>query len=393
MSESLNWRTIDEIAKIGQDVLRGRDVVLSSNTDSSETLPGSLMNLWIACQSQQGSEISDISSASMMPPIVWLNWQGWRKHDSGQFKLAQQDFYDAWNERRSCDGQHSRFQDFYLARIALGLGRTQLRSGHWENARGWFLYSLSVARRAGDESLLYKCYGSLGELFIRASATMQGFACLNLAYRLLPAGSAQRARQLNYIATALGRLREHVRAQSLLMTSYWMAKDQGDFRSLWHALARLEFSRLTAPVKITQAVNSLDKFAIKPELAPNIALGYWNLARARAGMVNNNHADEIILAHLKSAILAFNSVPAPMELAWAGLWMHQFTGNDESWLDALVGVRELMNIEALKPPKPVGILDMVFAHGSLPEGRAYEELLALPKKVTDLEKLDRFFFL
>lgn len=250
-----------------------------------------------------------------------------------------------------------------------------------------------MARLTDDEATVFKCYGALGELFIRAGAVPQGFACLNLAYRLLPAGSGQRARQLNYLATALLRLQEPMRAQSVLMTSYHMSKDRGDTVSQWHALARLQHLSLKCPPDMRPSPNSLDELAHNLETAPPVARGYWRLAKARAYLATDPSTAHSVVEGLTAACADFQAANLPMEQAWAGLWLAQLTADTQPWQQAIPHAQALLNLLPVEAPQPMGVLDHSFQHTPLPTEQAFQPLLQRPASQSALERLDDLFFL
>lgn len=406
MNNSFDWQLLDEIATHCQHLQRGLDKPSRRWLGSAQLASQQpLLASWVASQLHARGNLED-RATTQVPELQLHHWKGWLAHDSGQFALAHQHFLQAWALLVSSpESPHGRSRTSTLqasahpshqgvaAHISLGLGRTHLRSGHWHGARGWLLYGLSVARRTGDEATVFKSYGALGELFIRAAAPQEGFACLNLAYRLLAAGSGQRARQLNYLATALARLQEPVRAQSVLMTSYHMSKDSGDANSQWHALARLQHLSLKYPQGIRPLSGSLDELAGGIESAPPVARGYWHLAKARAAMDAGQPAANGITAWLTAACADFRAAGLPMEEAWAGLWLHHHTGDLKPWQAAAPGAQALTSLVPAEPPPPIGVLDSTFAQTPLPARRAFQALVQLPASPAALESLDTLFFL
>lgn len=409
MENQLDWQLLDEIATHGQYLQRGLDKHSRAWLGSAQASQQPLLTSWVASQLHARGNLND-SATTQVPAPQLHHWKGWLCHDSGHFAQAHSHFIQAWTLLHNSPGQtellnqhqppspapqtttHSRHSAIE-AQIALGLGRTHLRTGYWNHARGWLLYGLAVARRTGDEATVFKSYGALGELFIRAAAHHQGFACLNLAYRLLPAGSGQRARQLNYLATALSRLHEPLRAQSVLMTSYHMSKDSGDAISQWHALARLQHLSLKCPPDIRPSPDSLDELAQAIESAPPVARGYWRLAKARAALAAGQPLTHSITTWLTDACADFQAANLPMEQAWAGLWMHHHTADPQAWQAALANVQALMSLAPADPPQPIGVLDHSFEQTPLPTHRAFQSLLQLPANSDSLERLDELFFL
>jgi len=397
MGNQLDWQLLDGIAAHGQHLQRGLHKHSHAWLSTPQASQQPLLSSWVASQLHTTDHLED-SASTQVPEPQLHHWKGWICHDSGHFAEAHSHFSQAWallcNQAEPTGSSPSTSPPSAIhGQVALGLGRTHIRSGHWHHARGWLLYGLSVARRTGDEATVFKSYGALGELFIRASAVPQGFACLNLAYRLLPAGSGQRARQLNYLATALARLEEPLRAQSVLMTSYHMSKDGGDSISQWHALARLQHLSLKCPPDIRPSPNSLDELAHAIELAPAVARGYWRLAKARACLATDPGTTNSMADLLTAACADFQSANLPMEQAWAGLWLHHHTAHPHPWQQAVAHAQVLMNLTPTESPRPIGVLDNSFEHTPLPTQQAFQPLLQLPTSLAALEQLDELFFL
>ena len=384
----MDWKLIDDISRHATALGRGLESHGRDWLSSEQASEQPLLAAWVAHQLHVRGNIDQV--LDQLPVAAQHNWLGWLSHDTGRFEQAHRHFSQAWADRSSLVGSDPLAAMPYEAQIALGLGRTHLRSGHWDHARRWLLFGLSQARRCGDEATVYKSYGALGELFVRASAPIQGFACLNLAYRLLPAGSGQRARQLNYLGTALGRLQENLRAQSVLMTSYHMSKDSGDTVSKWHALARLQHLGLKCPPLMSLSDLNLEELADAPELAPPVARGYWALARARS--MRDTPRESACTDWFQMAWDDFGQANVPMERAWAGLWLHRHTGEPSAWTDAMSAVQALMALSPVEPPAPIGILDLTLEQPALPLANAFEALLHYPGTQAEWERLDALFF-
>ena len=397
MGTQLDWQLLDDIASHGQHLQRGLVKHSQDWLGTTQASEQPLLSSWVASQLHATANFADSTATSVPAPQLHL-WNGWLCHDSGDFALAHSHFNQAWGllhtPVESAGPSSSPAPPRAIqAQVALGLGRTHIRSGHWQHARNWLLYGLSVARRKGDEATVFKSYGALGELFIRAGAAPQGFACLNLAYRLLPAGGGQRARQLNYLATALARLQEPLRAQSVLMTSYHMSKDSRDSISQWHALARLQHLSLKCLPAIRPFADSLDGLAHAIESAPPVARGYWRLAKARAFLASEQSTDNDIGEWLTAACADFQSARLPMEQAWAGLWLHHHTANIQPWQQAIESAQALMRLAPTVSPRPIGVLDHSFERTPLPSQQAFQPLLQLPTSPAALEQLDELFFI
>ena len=385
----MNWEVVQLLARHAQHLQRGLETFSRDWLDAPESHAQPLVRSWVASRVHAAANVK--APPPQLPAGALALWRGWLEHDASHFGPAQALFEQAWTTLRAeaCDPWRTE-----LADAALGLGRTHTRSGHWHSARAWLLCALAIARRVGDESLCFKGYGALGELLLRAGHPSAGFTCLSMAYHLLPAGSGQRARQLNYIGTALGRLQERLRAESVLMTSFSMAADQGDIASKWHALARLQFLALTSPssTDLTVSLPGLADDSIVQ--APAVARGFWRLARARALLQGGRtaHAREPALALLAQALQDFEAGRLPMERCWAALWHQHLTGDAALWRLAREAMTQQMNMPAIAAPEALGVLDQSFACLPILESNGFAGLLILADNPARLKALDHLFF-
>lgn len=217
-------------------------------------------------------------------PAQAAAWRGWMLFYQGRFMAAEPELIHAWRALPASAPDTALECD-----IALGLGRLYTRSGHWRQAMGWLLAGLRLARGHGRQFDIIRCYGALGELLLRAGYPHQAQLYLATSCHLLPPGSGQRPRQLNYLASALMRNGDLYKAESLLMTSLFMAVDEQDNESLWHSLARLQIlhlrqadcgyadarqalnGELPAPVPIATAMYHLARAALLQASAPESA--------------------------------------------------------------------------------------------------------------------------
>ena len=178
--------------------------------------------------------MSDVPALlDQVPEVQRLTWKAWIEYYRSNYMAAAVLFSEAWARVTP--------ESLVRAEIALGLGKVYTRSGHWQEARNWILQSLAFNREAERLFGMVQGYGALGELMLRGDQPQAAHACMSTAYHMLPPGSGQQSRQLNYLASSLMRTGAFLRAESLLMSSLHMALDAGDDESVWHALARLQF--------------------------------------------------------------------------------------------------------------------------------------------------------
>lgn len=201
------------------------------------------LSLWLKATLKQ---VGTAEEYAQLPAEQAACWQGWRAYYAGNYQCAWQHFQQGWQ----CIQHHSAavYGTALPVDLALGFGKVFTRTGHWHTARLWLLHALELAR-TGDR--LFDCvrgYGALGELLLRAGYPQQALFCLGTAHQLLPPGAGERSRQWNYLASALLRLqteRDQQAAESLLMSSFYLALDDGnDCNSACHSLARLQFLEL-----------------------------------------------------------------------------------------------------------------------------------------------------
>lgn len=179
-------------------------------------------------------KMSDVPALQeKVPEAQRLVWRGWIAYYRSNYLAAAALFSEAWGQVTPGSS--------VAADIALGFGKVYTRSGHWQEARNWLLQSLAFSRQGERLFGMVQGYGALGELMLRGNQPQAAHACMSTAYHMLPPGSGQQSRQLNYLASSLMRTKAFLRAESLLMSSLHMALDAGDDESVWHALARLQF--------------------------------------------------------------------------------------------------------------------------------------------------------
>lgn len=138
--------------------------------------------------------------------------EGWQAFYDYQYYLALECFIKAQGEPN--------WQSFAID-SSLGIAKVYTRTGHWSLAQAWCLYYLSQARKHSLAHVdIAKGYGALAEIFLRANKPQQALGCFQMAYHLMPLQSGQKARQYNFMASALLRHGEFLRAEALLHNSH-----------------------------------------------------------------------------------------------------------------------------------------------------------------------------
>lgn len=255
------------------------------------SLSHSPLPIWLQA-ALPSSEMTDQVAA--LPPAAAACLQGWRAYYGGDLEQARQFFAKAQAAVTPSVADSGLATD-----IALGFAKVYTRSGHWQTAREWLLYSLSLARKADRLFDSVRGFGALGELFLRAGKTQQALFCLNTAHQLLPPGGGERSRQWNYIASALLRLagtRDLQTAESLLMSSYYLALDSNDFNSACHALARLQILELERDSHIDVIEKLKDASAVLSQRVDAIPQGFLAMARGFSAWKRNDLTQAASLA-------------------------------------------------------------------------------------------------
>lgn len=303
------------------------------------------------------------------PTAMQQQWHGWRAYYSGQYLLAHQHFTQAWQSI------HQPSLGFESS-IALGLAKVYTRAGYWSNAKQWNLYFLKLAKKHHDLFDISQGYGALGELFLRANFKQQAMACFNIAFHMLPSGSGQQSKQLNFLASALARNQEWLRAEALLKTSLQHAKDRLDnpqnqseaSDSINHSLARLAFLHLARYQ--SERHNSKDYLFNNSKLTPTpVAQGFLAMANAfKFVFVIKNHQQALIYA--QQAQQYFSRFP--VEEAWAKKLVCALTGS--AWqADTLQQL--ILNITPIQPPSFDMVSDKIWGDTRINDDNGFTSLL------------------
>lgn len=304
------------------------------------------------------------AAATTLPSGVRQQAQGWQLYYQGHYCRAAEQFQRAWEAA----GAHHR-PTHETMDGALGLGKVYTRTGHWRHARGWILHALSQARARHDVFSITEGYGALGELLLRAGHAQAAQACMSQAFQLLPPGSGQQARQLNYLASTLMRNADaSLRARSLLMTALHMGHDQGDADSVWHALARLQFLQLQDDDG--QDGDLLQDMALYlPERRTPVACGLFQIGRALwLARQGSRAAAQSCLEQALSDL----GTTLPLEALWARRLHAALCGQPCSPQPAL---RTWADVVPIAPPASLHVLDMTWAQLPLPQANGFAALL------------------
>lgn len=275
-------------------------------------------------------------------------WLGWRHYYSGHFPAAAECLHDAClNLDDSPESQH------LLCTAALGLGKVYTRTGHWQAARAWLLLALNTARQADRPFDILRGYGALGELLLRNGHTKEAHACISASYHLLPPGKGQQAKQLNYLATALMRSKKHLRAESLLMSARFMARDSHDHASRLHALARLQFLRWDKQGADNGHI--LDELSeTLPDSPTPVAAGFIYLGQALRGWQAGISSSRATVRFALQQASEYFGPSLPMEHAWANQLLHQL---DDRPLTPSAAVSDCLALIPYLPPPSTAVLD------------------------------------
>lgn len=347
---------------------------------------GDLLTEWLAVRLKQPL------AGRHWPAVITAQSLGWQAYYRGDLLSAAAFFEDAWRQISAGEPHYGFRPD-----VALGLGKVYTRTGHWRSARDWILVFLADARRTGDLFAVTQGYGALGELFLRADQGQPALACLNIAFHVLPAGSGQQSRQLNYLASALMRNREWLRAESLLMTGLQNARamlsagidSQEAAASIWHALARLQFLDLErhpdrppeSRRRGAEDITSLQA-AVAPVAQGMLAAGQ-SLDAWRRGRI------EEAVNRLESAAGQLGQ-GFPMEHAWVMRLLGALTGGNA---DCPEDARRLMALTPLPAPAPEGVLDLTWRHILLGPENGFAALASPDTDAGRLACCWRLFFL
>ena len=354
------------------------------------------VNNWLAARLKQDWSKAAVSD---WPSVMADQWYGWRAYYAGAYTQAADYFLQAW---RSIEADEEDFG--FRSDVMLGLGKLYTRTGHWQAARSWLILYLSEARQRVDLYGVTQGYGALGELLLRAGHSQESLACLNTAFHILPSGSGQQSRQLNYLASALIRNHEWLRAETLLKTSIQNSHDmfgrdgasEEATSSIYHALARLQFLELERHGLAARDVldvwghcliEVLKREASDPSEFLAVAQGFLAVGRALRFAALDQLSDA--QSQLMSAVKSFG-IQYPMERCWAAQLLQRLT------IDAPVcceAVTQLMALNAIQAPQNLGVLDDNWLQPVFSEDNGFAALINANATFATLSAQWRVFFL
>ncbi len=348
-----------------------------------------VVNDWLAAKLKSNKPLS---SAQQWPKVMTAQWQGWQNYYLGHYANAAIHFAKGWQLIQQGEAELGFKKD-----IALGLGKVYTRTGHWHSAREWLLLFLAESRQAGDLFGATQGYGAIGELLLRANHPQEALACFNIAFHTLPVGSGQQSKQLNYLASALMRNNEWLRADTLLKTSIQNARDmlgrhgatQEASDSIHHALARLQFLELARHGHNAQDVVDIwgNTLRINTLKTTPIAQGLLAVGRALCCLNLQQHNEALTyLAHAQNHLKSMY----PMEHGWAVQLTQCLTGQPMLVLD---NIQQLIQLEPLVAPCYGNILDHTWHNPVLPYTNGFAELINPHATLNTLRQQWRIFFL
>lgn len=283
---------------------------------------------------------------------------------------------------------------------SLGMAKVYTRTGHWHLARQWCLYYLSMARQALDHFDIAKGYGALAEIFLRAGQSKEALACFQMAYHLMPLQSGQKARQYNYMASALLRHGEFLRAEALLYSGYQEAKrtlqsEPNDSQiSILHSQMRFEFLYLLSK-KYHSDAKHYHQEAVDGSMN--------HLKRMPCGMILMAQGIQMIKQQsFDKASVAFQGAMQTftkqllLEYLWANR-LYQYCQNQlntECQIDegVLLNAKSLLSIEQISPPDFKVVLDKTWQQVQL-HNQGFDLLLNFDLNQQELLDLWQLFFI
>lgn len=301
-----------------------------------------------------------------LPPAAAQIWLAWQHYHQGEYLQAHELFTQCWQDvvGKVGNAEHSAI----AIDCALGLARLYTRCGNWRSARRFGLFALHHSRLTQRLFDISRSYNVLGDLFCRAGELQWAHVCLTTSTQMLPQGSIHKARHINSLATVLLRQGQFERAEPLLMSSLYLARDTADHDSFWHALARLQFLyNAKAPTQQARMIFA----AMLPQKTTPIAQAYLELAEAYSSLISSTNAR----LKIEQALLLLSAFP--MEAAWC---KHLLGLPQQAELNQILHWQT-----AVLPDEPVAVTDAVFLN--FPLGDAQMHWL----QVNDNEKsLDNF---
>lgn len=291
---------------------------------------------------------------------------------SSQYKIkAWQAFYQQeYTEAHRLFGLSVQEPDWQKNALhsSLGLAKVYTRTGHWQLAKQWCLYYLTLARRAFNHFDIAKGYGALAEIFLRAGHAKEALSCFQIAYHLMPLQSGQKARQYNYMASALLRHKEFLSAEALLYSSYQEASrfleldPNNNQVSILHSQMRIEFLTLLSGKNDLRIEFDLSKMTESPAIKELcIPQAMICIARGIKTMQQQDFANASIYFQKAMAILGTQFL---LECLWANrLYQYcQQKCNIDYQIDPILleQAKQLLSIQTFNPPEYIAVVDQTW---------------------------------
>lgn len=337
---------------------------------------------WLSAQLKLPDQPGYLTQA---PPALRLPWEGWLAYYRGDYPDAAAFFCQAWDATELAADEAS----LAAADVALGFGKVYTRSGHWEAARAWLLLSLQLCRDHHRLFGLVQGYGALGELFLRAGQSQAAHAAMSTAFHLLPPGSGQQPRQLNYLASTLMRTGAMLRAQSLLMTSLHMAHDAGDADSVWHALARLQFLAIAHEGAAAPDVQETLGAYVPARVTP-VAASFLHVGRAHRYWSRGDTTAARACLHRGLEALGSQGQALPCEQTWVERLIVALEGDGQTLPTSRP--TGLLDLEPCLAPAVEGVVDRTWAGLPLLDDNGFAWLLTPVQDFeVEMARRSRFF--
>lgn len=357
-----NYQFAYHVSQIAKQLYLGQGAKNKTYVAALDSATQKQLNPWLAyvlsseyssAEQDENAQLKDFEATSK-------GWEAYYQHD---YLLAHKYFsqsieQDNWQQ--------------YALNSALGLAKVYTRTGHWQTARDWCLYYLSLAREGSYHFEVAKGYGALAEIFLRASYANEALACFQTAYHLMPLGQGQQAKQYNFMASALLRNKEALRAEVLLHTSRQISRNlldlepnnQDALASLCHSTLRFYYLNLLQLEGREQADINKDDAKLMTQINSHnnltrVPLGLLNVAQGIA-CLNNDTAQAAV--HFQNAMQHFGS-QLVMECQWAARLKASCT--DQVTNQGVDEMNLLMQLQPLTPPKFEAVMDATWQQVSL----------------------------
>ena len=335
--------------------------------------------------------------SASLPTSVYARSEGWLSYFCGNYVQA----YEGFLRSISDEQWQSLAYD-----SALGLAKVYTRSGHWQSAKAWTLYYLSCARKRRDDFGLVKGYGALAEIFLRADHPQHALACFNIANQMMPSGQGQLDKQYNFIASALIRNGEYLRAETLLRNSMKLSKDKlaRDETDVWakvgylHSCSRLCYLQLAASKPIQLSAEAHIWIEQVPIQGAKVPVGFIHTALAIQAIRSNQLS--LALPRLYQALELFANV-APIEQQWVTMMIGQVQAviatNDsgqevDTPMTVLPSCQILLDIVPIAAPSIAITVDQIWEQVVV-TNEGYQHLVTPQQTLQELMSYWRLFFI